>query len=338
MSKDDFSIFDSLNLNFVISNPRAVDNPIVYASQGFYDLTGYSPDEVLGHNCRFLQGKGTSKVGVSKIRDAVREERPVCVTLLNYKKDKSPFFNTLYIHPVKNKDVTVWYIGIQADTTRLVECSVPTDDVAAHEAVQAEDIQQKIEDIALTAPSTACFADNSIPSSLLTAITKLSECFVLSDPRLPDNPMVYVSPAFIRLTGYSCEELLGKNCRLLQGKDTDDQEIQKIRNAIHSEPPGSVSVCLLNYKKDGTAFWNNVHISPIRDAQGGVQFFAGVQSDMTDRSNASADHIVTDTIPVMKEPTYWEVLKQKGVVGAVRVATRGMAKHGLRRSTEFQSL
>ena len=96
--------------------------------------------------------------------------------------------------------------------------------------------------------------------------------------------------------------------------------------------------CLLNYKKDGTAFWNNVHISPIRDAQGGVQFFAGVQSDMTDRSNASADHIVTDTIPVMKEPTYWEVLKQKGVVGAVRVATRGMAKHGLRRSTEFQSL
>ena len=89
---------------------------------------------------------------------------------------------------------------------------------------------------------------------------------VVSDARQPDYPIVLANDAFLNLTGYSADELLGKNCRILQGADTSSTAIAEVRAVIAQEREGTVEI--LNYKKDGTAFWNQLHLSPIRDDDG----------------------------------------------------------------------
>jgi PAS domain S-box-containing protein len=109
--------------------------------------------------------------------------------------------------------------------------------------------------------------------------TELS--FTISDPARDQNPLVWVNPAFTRLTGYDLDEVLGRNCRFLQGPNTDPTSISRIRSALADERP--ITEVLLNYRRDGTAFWNQVSISPVFDGSGNVVNFVGVQADVTER-------------------------------------------------------
>ncbi|MDT7741043.1 MAG: hypothetical protein QOE59_121 [Actinomycetota bacterium] len=109
--------------------------------------------------------------------------------------------------------------------------------------------------------------------------TELS--FTISDPGRDQNPLVWVNPAFTRLTGYDLDEVLGRNCRFLQGPNTDPTSISRIRSALADERP--ITEVLLNYRRDGTAFWNQVSISPVFDGSGNVVNFVGVQADVTER-------------------------------------------------------
>src|SRR3954462_3548076 len=84
----------------VITDPRQDDNPIVFANQAFQKLTGYDVDEIVGHNCRFLQGPETNRGSVAAIAAALRAEEAISIDLLNYRKDGSHFWNALYISPV----------------------------------------------------------------------------------------------------------------------------------------------------------------------------------------------------------------------------------------------
>ncbi|WP_380158978.1 SpoIIE family protein phosphatase [Kineococcus sp. R86509] len=110
--------------------------------------------------------------------------------------------------------------------------------------------------------------------------------FTISDPTQPDNPLVWVNPAFERVTGYG-REVLGTNCRFLQGPETDHDAVQRIRSALATGE--TITELLLNYRKDGTAFWNEVVISPVRNAEGRVTHFVGVQSDVTLRVQAERE-------------------------------------------------
>jgi PAS domain S-box-containing protein len=101
---------------------------------------------------------------------------------------------------------------------------------------------------------------------------------LVTDARAPDNPIVWVNEAFLNLTGYRLEELQGRNCRLLQGPGTDPADVDRIRHAVATARP--VSVELLNYRKDGTPFWNAMTVTPVHDAQGLAYFFAS-QTDTT---------------------------------------------------------
>jgi PAS domain S-box-containing protein len=104
----------------VISDPRQPDNPIVLANRAFLELTGYSADEVIGRNCRFLQGEGTSAEAVAAIREAMREEREIEVEILNYRKDGSAFWNQLGLSPVHDDEGRLLYVfGSQIDVTEL---------------------------------------------------------------------------------------------------------------------------------------------------------------------------------------------------------------------------
>ena len=102
----------------------------------------------------------------------------------------------------------------------------------------------------------------------------------ITDPTLPDNPMTYVNDEFVDMTGYDREEAIGVNCRFLQGPDTEEEPVQRLREAIDAEEPATVE--LLNYRKDGAEFWNRVSIAPIREADDGeVTGWVGFQEDIT---------------------------------------------------------
>jgi len=104
---------------------------------------------------------------------------------------------------------------------------------------------------------------------------------VVTDPRQPDNPIVFVNGAFLDLTQYKEEQVLGRNCRLLQGPDTDRRTVDEIRKAIDEQRP--VSVDILNYKADGTTFWNALFLGPVFDTEGQLLYFFASQMDITER-------------------------------------------------------
>jgi PAS domain S-box-containing protein len=104
---------------------------------------------------------------------------------------------------------------------------------------------------------------------------------VITDPTLPDNPVVDVNPAFTALTGYARSEVLGRNCRFLQGPDTDPDVVVRLRT--EQEANSDSFETLLNYRKDGSPFWNDLSIAAVRDASDVVTHFIGVISDATER-------------------------------------------------------
>lgn len=107
----------------------------------------------------------------------------------------------------------------------------------------------------------------------------------LSDPAQPDNPLNYVNKRFTDLTGYAEADVLGRNCRFLQGEQTAPEPIAKIQAAIDAER--TVTVELQNYRKDGTPFWNRVTIAPVYDEDGELSNYVGFQQDVTDRKEAT---------------------------------------------------
>jgi PAS domain S-box-containing protein len=116
------------------------------------------------------------------------------------------------------------------------------------------------------------------------AVTASTNSIVISDPNQPDDPLVYVNPAFERTTGYTAEEVLGRNCRFLQDEDRDQPAVGELRAAVHEGR--HCSVVLRNYRKDGTLFWNELSIYPVRDEKRRVTNFVGVQNDITERIRA----------------------------------------------------
>jgi PAS domain S-box-containing protein len=102
---------------------------------------------------------------------------------------------------------------------------------------------------------------------------------LITDPRQPDNPIIFCNQAFSNLTGYSTDELIGRNCRLLQGPETDSGAIARLREAIAAER--DLAIDILNYRKDGSQFWNALFVSPVRDADGEVVYFFASQLDFT---------------------------------------------------------
>src|SRR5918994_1560958 len=107
---------------------------------------------------------------------------------------------------------------------------------------------------------------------------------VITDPNEPGNPIVYANRTFERITGYGIEEVIGKNCRFLQGEDRDQPALEELRAAVREGR--ECQVLLRNYKKDGTFFWNELSISPVHDEEGNLANFVGVVGDVTERKRA----------------------------------------------------
>ncbi len=146
-------------------------------------------------------------------------------------------------------------------------------------------------------PQLLVVDDNSVYHR---AIAAASNGIVIADPRLPDCPLVYINAAFLHMTGYSEAEVIGHNCRFLQGPQTDPAAVQALREAVQSAR--ACQTLILNYRKDGTAFWNEITVSPVRDAGGSLTHFVGVQTDVTSRHKSEdAQKAAQDALRVSEE-------------------------------------
>mmetsp|Transcript_9347 Transcript_9347/g.28515 ORF Transcript_9347/g.28515 Transcript_9347/m.28515 type:complete len:704 (-) Transcript_9347:1016-3127(-) len=294
-------VLAGLRHTFVVADATLPDMPLVFASDSFYQMTGYGPDEVLGHNCRFLQGEGTDPKEVQKIRDATKNAQTVSVRLLNYRKDGTPFWNLLTLVPIKAPDGSLSkYVGVQVDVTSRTEGKATTDKEGVPILVRydnrlKENVARNIVADVVDATEQGVRAEHGGPSKgpigkaakqfprvaldLASTVERIQQNFVITDPSLPDAPIVFASDAFLELTGYSREEVLGRNCRFLQGPDTDQSTVQQIREAIKDGK--EITVRILNYTKAGKKFWNMFTLAPMLDQNGKIRFFVGVQVDVT---------------------------------------------------------
>ncbi|BDA49232.1 probable signal transduction histidine-protein kinase BarA at N-terminal half [Coccomyxa sp. Obi] len=220
------------------------DNPIIYCNSGFTKLLGYTMNEVVGRNARFMQGPDSDPEAIAELRDAVSNGRATVVELINLRKDGTRFWNQVSITPIKDSSGFVTnFVGVLQDVTER----------------KASEAAFKLRDHALS---------------------NLSEGITIADPNLPDCPLMYVNEAFCSMTGYTREEIIGRNCRFLQGPDTDPASIARIRAAVKEER--ELSLEILNYKKNGDKFWNLLSMMPVRNPAGAVVSYIGVQSDITE--------------------------------------------------------
>lgn len=383
---------------FVVSDATKPDYPIMYASAGFFNMTGYLSKEVIGRNCRFLQGADTDPAEIAKLREALAAGSNYCGRILNYKKDGTPFWNLLTVAPIKDETGTVLkYIGMQVEVSKHTEGAKDTivrpnglpESLIKYDARQKDKARSSLSELVLAVKRPRALSestnrpfrrrsegsverlssdshprrnsenDSPVPSrrtsrsgmrspmqkinelpqiskksqksglrsfmgllgigqanmdkhdvnvqvdldpvlesdderpesfddqmrkkemrkgiDLATTLERIEKNFVITDPRLPDNPIIFASDSFLELTEYSREEILGRNCRFLQGPETDRATVRKIRDAIDNQH--DVTVQLINYTKSGKKFWNLFHLQPMRDQKGEVQYFIGVQLD-----------------------------------------------------------
>nr|AML78856.1 putative LOV domain-containing protein [Oresitrophe rupifraga] len=374
----------TLQQTFVVSDATKPDCPIMYASSGFFSMTGYSSKEVIGRNCRFLQGKDTDRNEVAKIRNAVKSSTSYCGRLLNYKKDGTPFWNLLTVTPVKDETTgkAIKFIGMQVEVSKYTEGVNDKDlrpnglpkSLIRYDARQKEKALVSITEVVQTVKHPREFKhedeedkfnlDHILPEmntpsarqtpqfnsitdlshmnyheadrkstrisllglkgrslssagrheqqpiiepevlmtkdmersdswgraererdirqgiDLATTLERIEKNFVITDPRIPDNPIIFASDSFLELTEFTREEILGRNCRFLQGPETDQATVSKIRDAIREQR--EITVQLINYTKSGKKFWNLFHLQPMRDQKGELQYFIGVQLDGSD--------------------------------------------------------
>ncbi len=130
--------------------------------------------------------------------------------------------------------------------------------------------------------------DSGLIPQVLSAI--LDECVngvTLADPDMEDAPIIYANKAFERLTGYTQEEIVGHNCRFLQGQDREQDARYQIAEAMQKN--SAVEVTLRNYKKDGTLFFNHLKIIPLFDKKQRVIYYLGVQYDITKQVQADQE-------------------------------------------------
>lgn len=157
---------------------------------------------------------------------------------------------------IRNVDLYVTPITVQGRTLNLI---------IAHDITERRRAEESLH--------LAHRALDSVPIGIL-----------ISDAQLPDMPVTYANPAFEALTGYTQAEILGRNCRFLQGTENHQPELEEVRSAL--KEGRSCEVILRNFKKDGTLFWNQLHIAPVRDDTGRITHFVGAQKDISVQKTA----------------------------------------------------
>jgi len=124
-------------------------------------------------------------------------------------------------------------------------------------------------------------AQHGVGDPFAAAIRASRMAMIVTNPRQADNPIIFANDAFLRLTGYGRDEVIGRNCRFLQGPGSDPDVVARLREAVARGEDASADI--LNYRKDGSTFWNALYLSPVRDATGQIVFFFASQLNISDQ-------------------------------------------------------
>jgi PAS domain S-box-containing protein len=232
----------------IISEAEPIDCPgprIIYVNEAFTRMTGYCPEEVIGKTPRILQGAKTDRKQLDKIRHALETWQSVRVELINYRKDGSEFWVELEIVPVADERgwFTHW-VSVQRDIT---------------ERKLAEERLRLLE----------------------RAIAASNNGIIITDAQTPGNPIIYVNSGLERMTGYRTEDIIGSQCCPFDQTYATPTVLEQLRCAICEGR--ETQVTLRSCRIDGTFFWSEFCITPVRDAQGCLTHFIGVQTDISDR-------------------------------------------------------
>ena len=237
---------------------------IEYVNPAFTQISGYLLEEAVGQKPGILKSGLTAPEHYKKLWDTLLAAGEWRGEILNRKKSGELFWEYEVITALKNES---------GEITHFV-------------AVKEDITERKRQEEKLRMQERAI--DSSINAILIT------------DARQPGNPLIYANPAFERITGYTPEEALGRNCNFLQGDDHDQPGIEDLRHAIRDGHEGRA--VLRNYRKDGSMFWNELLISPVRDEKGQLTQFVGIINDVTERMNyeAQLEHQVNyDTLTAL---------------------------------------
>lgn len=168
----------------------------------------------------------------------------------------------------------------------------------------------------------------------IRAVLAMDLAFTIADATTEGLPLVWVNPAFTQATGYSFDEAVGRSCSFLQGPDTDPEAVQRLRVALREGRP--VVQTLLNYRTDGTPFWNEVAISPVLDGAGRLVNFVGIQSDVTARVTGEAERAEAYRLERQARAIAESAMAQTSLLAEVsRAVTRVDAREAMPRVTEL---
>ncbi|MCM2369860.1 PAS domain S-box protein [Aporhodopirellula aestuarii] len=262
---------DAASNGFLIVDALKDDMPIVYANKGFENLTGYRLEDISGRNCRFLQGAGTDPEDVQKIRDAITNRESCRVTILNYRRDSTPFYNDLIVTPITDSGGRVThFVGIQSDVTEVVE---------ANQSLRKSEMEYRttFENAAIG------IAHVGLGGEWLRANEKL--CNIL---------------------GYTLDELKQRSFQDITHPDDLDKDLVLFAQMKRGEING-YTLEKRYLHRDGHTVWANLTTSLRRDVEGNTECCISLIEDISERKNteqklAASRAIITEVIEQSHDP------------------------------------
>jgi PAS domain S-box-containing protein len=271
------SVITNTNDSILITEAEPFDEPgpkIIYVNEAFTKMTGYTAEEVIGKTPRILQGPKTDREELKKLSTSLRQWQPYEVTLLNYKKNGEEFWIHISINPVSDdKGWFTHWIAIERDVTK-----------------------QKQEEERL--------------KLLETVITNTNDAVVIKEARPSSEAgrkILYVNESFTRMSGYTPEEIIGKTHKLLQGPNTNTEELKHFYKALDAWQPCEITI--INYNKKGKEYWVQLSLNPVTNAKGEYTHWVSIERDVTERKIQEqklneASQILSNTLESIQDGFY----------------------------------
>jgi PAS domain S-box-containing protein/diguanylate cyclase (GGDEF)-like protein len=284
----DFSIFTTRRkhdaLNRICSNlPMAVRQRLILSVRNLpRTITQSRLQEIVSQLKPFARGLGLE----------LRQVSDLPLDLMHYRFALVAISAERLLDPEKSQSVKKLIARIHAANLRLVASGATSGQVRALTGLGVD--YHVLDDHVLDPPANISpeqardVEDGAMATVARAAVNAVTSGFVVTDPTLPDNPIVLANPAFHRMTGYGAEEIIGRNARFLQGPATDRAIVGEIRLAI--ERREAITRRLVNYRKDGTAFWAEMTIAPVFAKDGRLVNFIGSQRDVSEEQRAKSAH------------------------------------------------